>query len=787
MSPYETVEFGNGEVAQLIRDRDWSQSPLGSPYDWPQELRTLVSVMLHSKFPMFAAWGPDLIFIYNDAYSEILGRKHPEALGRKFYDIWAEIWPDISPIIDRALAGEPSFFEDLPLTMQRKGYEEQTYFTFSYSPVYGSDRKVAGMYCACTETTQHVLAERQRTNEIDRLRTLFQQAPGIIAVMRNADHTFEVANEAYLELVGHRDIVGKPLREALPELEGQGFFELLDDVFDSGEAYRGHAVPVQLQRRTSETMEIRYVDFVYQPIVDASGTVTGIFVEGSDVTEAVLTTQALRESEQRLRQLANTIPHLAWMANPDGYVHWFNDRFFEYTGATQEEVEGWQWLKLLPAESRFDSATFEALFASGEAFEMRAPLRAANGEYRTFYTKAAPLHDSAGKIVQWFGTNTDIHEIERVQQDLRTSNRRKDEFLAMLAHELRNPLAPIATSAEILNLPDADRERIRSTSEVISRQVEHMNDLLDDLLDVSRVTRGQVKIHKEATDLVAVLQGAIEQVRHLLDSKGQEFTASLPPESVVVHGDKTRLVQVFSNVLNNAARYTQAKGCISLNVSLLPECVEVTVRDNGIGIAAELLPNVFDIFTQAERSPDRSLGGLGLGLALVKSLVLLHNGTVVARSDGADEGSEFTVSLPLLEQTGLQDNVSEDRELIGSTRYERVLIVDDNVDAARSLAILLESHDYECQVCFTAKDALQVATDFQPEAIILDIGLPDIDGHELAGMLKKLPETANALLIALTGYGQRRDRQESSEAGFSHHLVKPANLSRLLAILSRPE
>jgi PAS domain S-box-containing protein len=786
MSPHETVEFGNGEVAQLIRDRDWSQSPLGHPRNWPQELRTVVGVMLHSKFPMFTAWGPELIFIYNDAYIDVLGQKHPAALGKKFYDIWSEIWPDISPIIDRAMSGEPSFFENLPLTMQRKGYEEQTWFTFSYSPVYGSDRTVAGMYCACTETTRHVLAERQRSDEIGRLRTFFQQAPGIIAVLRNGDHTFEVANEAYFELVGRHDIIGKPVREALPELAGQGFFELLDQVFSSGEAYRGRAVPIRLRRSRNNEMEVRYVDFVYQPMVDAGGNVSGIFVEGSDVTEAVLTTKALRESEQRLRQLANTIPHLAWMANPGGYVHWFNDRFFEYTGASQEQVNGWQWLTLLPTDSPFDSAKFAELFASGEAFEVRIPLRAASGEYRTFYTKAAPLHDSSGKIVQWFGTNTDIHEIEQVQEQLRTSNRRKDEFLAMLAHELRNPLAPISTSAEILKLPQTDQDRIRSTSEIISRQVGHMNDLLDDLLDVSRVTRGQVSLHKEATDLVEVLHGAIEQVRHLVDGKNQEFSARLPVNPVVVNGDKTRLVQVFSNILNNAARYTPAGGRISLEVTALAEQVEVTVRDNGIGIAAELLPYVFDIFTQAERSPDRSLGGLGLGLALVKSLVALHSGTVVARSEGVDKGSEFVVNLPLLSQGDLQEESPEPHDRPDGAKYERILIVDDNVDAASTLALLLDSHGYVSQVSFTATDALSIASSFKPEAIILDIGLPDYDGHELANKLRELPETADALLIALTGYGQRRDRQESKAAGFSHHLVKPADLGKLLAILSRP-
>ncbi len=340
------LELGQGEIAALFRTLDWSSSPLGLPETWPQALRTVVGLMLNSKFPMFTAWGPELGLIYNDAYIDVLGQKHPAALGQPFHEVWSEIWHDVSPIVDKALAGEPNYFENLPLIMRRKGFEEQTWFTFSYSPVYDDTGTAAGIYCACTETTQQVLAERYRDDENERLKGFFQQAPGIIAVTRHANHTFEIANDAYYQLVGHRELIGKPVREALPEVEGQGFLELLNQVFISGEPYRGHAVPIRLHRQQKNELEQRYVDFIYQPILDLTGRVTGIFIEGSDVTEAVHANQALRESEQRLRQLANTIPHLAWMAHPDGYIHWVNDRFYEYTGTTFEQVEGWRWLKV---------------------------------------------------------------------------------------------------------------------------------------------------------------------------------------------------------------------------------------------------------------------------------------------------------------------------------------------------------------------------------------------------------------------------------------------------------
>jgi len=285
----------------LMRARDWSTSPLGSPDTWPQSLRTVVGLMLTSKFPMFVAWGPDLIFLYNDDYAPILGAKHPTAMGHRFRDIWSEIWPDISPLIERALAGEATFHENLPLAMERRGFKEQTYFTFSYSPVRDETGAVAGMFCACTETTAQVLAEERRVAENERLRQLFHQAPGFIAVLRGPDHVFELVNASYLQLVGHRDLIGRSVRDALPEFEGQGFFELLDSVYTSGQPFVGRGQHLKVQPSPNLPIEDRFADFVYQPVRDEHGQIVGIFVEGSDVTDTKRVEEALRESEARLR------------------------------------------------------------------------------------------------------------------------------------------------------------------------------------------------------------------------------------------------------------------------------------------------------------------------------------------------------------------------------------------------------------------------------------------------------------------------------------------------------
>lgn len=787
--PYDpdTVTFlaNGGEMGILMRAHDWANSPLGEPSTWPQSLRSFVGLILNSKFPMFVAWGTELAFLYNDAYAEILGDKHPLALGRRFDEIWSEIWHDIHPIVESAMAGHATYFENLPFTMNRKGYDEQTWFTFSYSPLRDENGTVAGMYCACTETTAQMNAERLRIQENESLRDLFEQAPGIMVVFREPSHVFEIANAAYRQLVGNRELIGKTVREALPEIDGQGFFEMLDRVYTTGEPVQGRAAPVQLRRASDGVWEERFCDFVYQPIKNTAGKVTGIFLEGSDVTEAVKAQSVIRENEERLRQLANTIPHLAWMADADGWIHWYNDRWYEYTGTTHAQMQGWGWQSVHDPDKLSEvMAQWTASIKLGTPFEATFPLRAANGEYRTFFTLAAPLRNADGEILQWFGTNTDVTGIEQAQEELRASNRRKDEFLAMLAHELRNPLAPISSAAELLKLNDCEGNVARQTGDIISRQVQHLTDLVDDLLDVSRVTRGLVTLQKEVVDINVVLDDSVEQVRALIDSKRQHLSVFPSRKSVLVEGDRTRLVQIFANIINNAAKYTPEQGYIVVQLTTLGHEVEVVVEDNGIGISQDLIAHIFDLFTQAERSPDRSQGGLGLGLALVKSLTELHDGSVSVTSAGPGRGSRFAVRLPLVEQVDAEPALpSQPSNVVQSSDRLRLMVVDDNVDAAEVLALLLETVGHDVVVEHSALRALARARELAPQLIFLDIGLPDVDGYELARRLRAMPETAQAVLVAVTGYGQAQDMERTKAAGIDHHLVKPVKLASILSCL----
>jgi signal transduction histidine kinase len=370
----------------------------------------------------------------------------------------------------------------------------------------------------------------------------------------------------------------------------------------------------------------------------------------------------------------------------------------------------------------------------------------------------------------------------KAENQLREADRRKDEFLAMLAHELRNPLAPISAGAQLLQSGHAGAEAVQRTAGIIVRQVRHMTRLVDDLLDVSRVTRGLVTLTRVPLDMAAVVADAVEQAEPLMQAREHRFEVALPDAPLVVNGDHKRLVQVLVNVLNNAAKYTPPGGEIKLAARVEEGQVRLTVSDNGIGMSPELRGRVFDLFAQADRNSDRSQGGLGLGLALVKSLVELHGGGVAVASEGERKGSTFTISLPVAAGAPAPKPAAR---AVGPARRMRVLVVDDNVDAAQTLQMLLEAGGHRVRVAHTALEALEVAQATSPELCLLDIGLPDISGYDLARGLRSMAGTAKATLVAVTGYGRREDRDQADAAGFDHYFVKPVDVEALMALIAK--
>ena len=373
-------------------------------------------------------------------------------------------------------------------------------------------------------------------------------------------------------------------------------------------------------------------------------------------------------------------------------------------------------------------------------------------------------------------------ERQAALEELREADRRKDEFLAMLAHELRNPLAPIRNAVQILVSDDpAIREKARL---MIGRQVQHIARLVDDLLEVSRITQRKVVLQPTVVQLATVIESAVEVARPFVDTKRQQLAVSLPPDELWLEVDAVRLSQVIGNLLHNASKFTPAGGSIGLDARVAGEMLEIVVRDDGEGITADVLPKVFDLFTQADRTLERTQGGLGIGLSLVKGLVTMHGGTVRAESGGRGEGSRFTIILPLSKLRALPPVSPIPSAAPGRNRPHRIRLVEDNIDAAESLKVLLQQLGHEVLVEGDGLQAVGAAQTFRPDVILLDIGLPGMDGYQIASALRSIPETRSARLIAVSGYGQAKDRKVSADAGFHVHLVKPVDPSLLLEAIN---
>jgi signal transduction histidine kinase/ActR/RegA family two-component response regulator len=404
--------------------------------------------------------------------------------------------------------------------------------------------------------------------------------------------------------------------------------------------------------------------------------------------------------------------------------------------------------------------------------------------------KVVTLRDAAGRPVGFATVSQDVTERKRLADNLRTlaanlaeADRRKTEFLALLAHELRNPLAPISNAVQTLRLADNDPVTIRATTGMLARQVAQMVRLVDDLLDMSRITRGKIELRSEPTELAPIVTQAVEAVRPMYENLQHQLMVTVPSEPIFLNADRARLAQVIGNLLNNAGKFTEKGGQIALTVTVEGQTVEIRVRDNGVGIAPEDQARVFDMFSQVDTSLERSRDGLGIGLTLVRNLVEIHGGTVSVQSDGHGRGSEFTVRLPLL--VDIPESHAPTRSVAPpTTARRRVLIVDDSEDGAESLALLLQVAGHETQAAYDGYEAVAIAERMRPDAILLDIGLPGLNGYDVCRRIRQTTWGAHVLMVALTGWGQDDDRQRSRDAGFDQHLVKPVDHDVLLSLLA---
>lgn len=422
---------GGGEMGERIRNHDWASTPLGQPEHWSQPLQTLVGLMLSSVQPMFIAWGEQHTLLYNDAYKDILGNKHPAALGERFLDVWTEIRTDLVPIVEQASAGHPVHMDDIMLMMERRGYREETHFAFSYTPIREADGRVGGFFCPCTETTNQVLAERRRMEESERQRRLFEQAPGFITILRGPQHVYEFVNQTYRRFFGDRDYLGQPAAEVFPELLEQGFIEQLDRTFQSGQRYVAENALLKFRHPPDNAPEERFINFIFEPVIDEYGTVTGIFIEGQDVTDRHRAEEALRASESQFSALTQAIPIIVWTANVKGTVDWFNERSYQYTNTHEGELTHGGWTAFAhPDDLPALALRWAQAVATGTPYQGELRIRRHDGGYRWHLARAIPVYAENGELLRWIGTNTDIHDQKLATQALRQMNEQLEQLVA---------------------------------------------------------------------------------------------------------------------------------------------------------------------------------------------------------------------------------------------------------------------------------------------------------------------------------------------------------------------
>ena len=493
----------------------------------------------------------------------------------------------------------------------------------------------------------------------------------------------------------------------------------------------------------------------------------------------------LAESEARFRVLTQAIPQMVWTCRADGWSDFSNERWCEFTGQTLEETYGKGWMRAVHPD---DMPGLKAVWARAsrrkEGFQTSYRIcRAADGAYRWHLARAYPQRGASGEVVRWVGACTDIDDQKRSEESLIDADRRKDEFIAMLAHELRNPLAAINNAVALSRRAVGDEEARSWAVGVIDRQVENLTRLIDDLLDVSRIRTGKLRMRPRRVDASEVVRHALEAVRPFVESKRHALGAEVEPGPAWVEADPTRLEQVFVNLLTNAAKYTDEGGRVDVRAGREGGEFVARVSDNGVGIAPEMLPRVFDLFTQVEGSLDRAHGGLGIGLTLVRQLVAAHGGQVSAESEGNGRGSRFTVRLPLADDPPPAVAALATAPKGGA---RRVLVVDDSADSSRAMARLLRLDGHETRTADDGRTAVELARGFRPDVVLLDIRLPDIDGYEVAALLRAEPGLGRPLLIAVSGFGQDSDQDRARRAGFDRHVIKPVDLDLLRALVADP-
>jgi PAS domain S-box-containing protein len=821
---------GSSRIGAIIRAKDWSLTPLGAIDTWPPSLRIAVTNVMDCPMASIVLWGPELIQIYNDAYQPILGHRHPLALGQPTAECWSDVWQFNEPIYKRVTsAGQAVHLVDQEFVLDTLGSVRAHHFTLTYSPARDETGNVRGITVTVVETSDRVRLKREnvalaRSWEMSRRQEAFSVAlaTAMRASVDPGNFLVEASRMLGLELGATRvlyceistnattfDIRHQWSADGAKSAESAAgrsrnfpsYGEAFTETLRSGRTVV--VADVDSDERTSALQRkyarMRVKAFLAIPLLRGGqlSAVLTVHRENSyawDSDEVALCEKfvekiwaaaenakaqaALRAERDQSNAVFDSMTEGFGLVDKNWTVIRMNEAGFTIGQRTAEQVIGKNHWDVWPEVKDSELARLYDV-----AKEKRAPGML---EY---------LHSPPNGLATWVEIRAyptpedgfafffrDVSARKFAEAKLVEADRRKDEFLAMLAHELRNPLAPISAAASLLTMGHLDEHLVKKTSEIIARQVRHMSSLVDDLLDVSRVTRGLIELDKIVIDVKRIVADAVEQVRPQFEARNHRLTLSLSYESTFVLGDQKRLVQVVANLLNNAAKYTPENGNIVVSTAVSDDTVTISVADNGVGMSQSLLDRAFDLFAQESRTSDRAQGGLGLGLSLVKSLVVLHGGDVAAKSGGHGEGSEFTVHVPRVSAPEIYKSATSEGPVKGGNALH-VLVVDDNKDAASTLAMLLQALGHTVVVALDGHQALEQARQESFDVCLLDIGLPDMTGNDLALRIRAQAPLEAVTLIAVTGYGQKQDMEKSAASGFDFHMVKPVDIRRLTTLV----
>ena len=804
-----------GEMGAMMRAHDWSATPLGPVEQWPQALKTATGILLSSKFPMFLAWGLDLTFLYNDGYADILGDKHP-ALGKPFEQVWSEIWPDILPIVERALAGEATYWENLPLTMHRRGFDEQTWFTFSYSPLRDDEGAVRGLFCACTETTSNMVAQQRRAEELGRLQRLLDGAPGFMAVV-GRDDRFYLANKAYLDIIGEEDIVGRSFRDVFPAEDFPGAGDRIEEVFSTGEAYSAKAAPVTLAPRGDLPARERVLDFVVQPISE-HGHVIAVFVAGNDVTDRHLAERRLRESEERFRLIADSAPVPMWVTKPDRTRSFVNEAYVAFLGLSREEAETFDWRGALHPDDH-DRIVAESIAgeASLQRFELEARYRSSDGGWRWIRSISQPRWGPNGEHDGFIGVAHDTTEskeaeaaleqrveertadlqaaLERLQREVAERERAEEalrqaqkmeavgQLTGGIAHDFNNLLTPIIGGLEIITRRIEDPRLVRIAQAALDSGHRGAK-LATQLLAFSRLQR--IAMTPVAVNEVIGEMGRI--LHHTIGPK-ISIVKGLDPEAGHAVCDANQLENALLNLAINARDAMPEGGTLTIRTARHEEpdgsdlsagrYVSVTVADTGHGMEPEVLGRAMEPFFST-----KPVGkGTGLGLAQVYAIAHQSGGTIRIDSR-VGEGTKVSILLPHVEAaeaTKAQHTDADPRGPGAQERSANVLVVDDDPEVRDFLADALSELGHRVHCCDGAEAALDRLRSDRPDLIMIDFAMPGMNGAQLAQAVRERHGEQRILFV--TGYAET-DQLEAALGAGAPVLRKPFSIAELSAAIA---